>query len=190
MPCAVIRLATFLIFSLAVSLPETAYAFSLDNPQQIGIAVNLGSSYDPQPTIGFVQLSMMALYDYEQILPHATPEPLRMKFEGSLGVGDDSSFRAMASLNFFACYYLTDLARGSFKPYVEAGAGVAFTDFQVEGQGLRLNFNPQAGIGTEWQSISGQRWFSAIRAHHISNSNLHKDNRGINSLFLQLGFSL
>ncbi|HEY5672133.1 MAG TPA: acyloxyacyl hydrolase [Malonomonas sp.] len=179
--------ALLLFVAAMLLLPETARAFSLQHPQQTGIAVNLGSSYSPQPTFRYAQLSYLALYDYEQIMPHAAPEPLRVKLEASLGVADDSRLRTLGSLNFFAFYYLRNLSRGSFEPYVEAGAGVAFSDFQVDGQGLRFNFNPQAGIGAEWQADSGQRWFSALRGQHISNSGLHRDNRGINAVAMQLG---
>jgi len=129
----------------------------------------------------------MALYDYEQIMPHRAPEALRFKLEGSLGLADDSRPRALASGNFFALYYLRGLETRSFRPYVEAGAGVVFSDFQVDGQGLRLNFNPQAGIGTEWQVRGNRSGYGALRAYHLSNSELHQDNRGINAIIFQLG---
>ncbi|NOQ50978.1 MAG: acyloxyacyl hydrolase [Desulfuromonadaceae bacterium] len=187
MRCAVVRLSIILIFACALSLPETARAFSLKNPEQAGVAINLGSSYDPQPTFRFAQLSLMALYDYEQIMPHPAPEPLRFKLEGSLGLADDSEQHLLASANFFALYYLRNLENGHFRPYVEAGVGVAYGDFQVDGQGLRFNFNPQAGIGAEWQTQGSQRCYGALRAYHISNGNLHRDNRGINAVALQIG---
>lgn len=184
---ASVRTALLLFVAAFLLQPESVSAFSLQSPQQTGVAVSLGSSYSPQPTFSYAQLSYLALYDYQQIMPHAAPESLRIKLEASLGVADDSRLRALGSLNFFAFYYLRNLSRGSFKPYLEAGAGVIFSDFQVAGQGLRFNFNPQAGIGAEWQVESGQRWFSALRAQHISNSELHKDNQGINAVAVQLG---
>lgn len=170
-----------------MSLPEPAAAFSLKNPEQTGGAIILGSSYDPQPDFGFVQLSLMALYDYEQIMPHRAPEPLRFKLEGSLGLADDSERRLLTSVNIFALYYLKAFESVHLRPYVEAGAGIVYSDFQVDGQGLRFNFNPQAGIGTEWQMMDGRRGYGALRAYHISNGNLHSDNRGINAVTFQLG---
>ncbi len=167
--------------------PPGAAAFSLQNPEQTGMAVVFGSSYDPEPTFGFTQVSLMALYDYEQIMPHRAPEALRFKLEGNVGLAGDSRLRALVSVNFFALYYLQGLKTKTFRPYVEAGAGVAYTDFQVDGQGLRFNFNPQAGIGTEWQSVTGTRYYSAVRAYHLSNSGLHQDNRGINAVIWMLG---
>lgn len=174
---------------VCLSLGAEAFSFSLTNPEQTGVAVVLGSSYDPDPTFGFAQVNLMALYDYEQIMPHRAPEPLRFKLEGSLGVADSSRARVLASANFFAFYYLRKLETKVFRPYVEAGAGLAYGDFQVDGQGLRFNFNPQAGIGAEWLSAAGRRWYSAVRAYHLSNSGLHRDNRGINAVTWMLGFS-
>lgn len=163
-----------------------AQAFSLHHPERTGLAVNLGYSYDPQPQTGFVQLSLMALYDYEQIMPHRAPDPLKFKVEGSLGAANVSGGRAFCALNFFALYYLEALRTAHIRPYVEAGAGIIYNDYQVEGQGLRLNFNPQAGIGAELE-LGQRRWFAALRAHHVSNGHLYRANRGINSLLLQLG---
>lgn len=183
------RLTVVWLLSLiaVLCLSPRADAFSLQNPEQTGIGVLFGSSYDPDPTFGFVQLNLMALYDYEQIMPHRAPEALRFKLEGNIGLADDSRPRLLASANFFALYYLRGLATDVFRPYVEAGAGVIYSDFQVDGQGLRFNFNPQAGIGSEWRSASGIRWYSSVRASHLSNSELHRDNRGINAVTWVLG---
>ena len=181
----------YLLFVLTIafvlSLPEYAGAFSLKDPEQTGGAIVVGSSYDPHPNFNFVQLSLMALYDYEQIMPHRAPDPLRFKVEGNLGLADDSGKRLLTSINILALYYLRTLEKGCLRPYVEAGVGIVYSDFQVDGQGLRINFNPQAGIGTEWQASEGQCWYGALRAYHISNGSLHRDNRGINALTLQLG---
>lgn len=188
MRCTILRWSFILIVVCNMSLPELAGAFSLKSPEQTGGAIILGSSYDPQPNFGFVQLSLMALYDYEQIMPHRAPEPLRFKLEGSLGLAGESDRRLLTSVNMFALYYLRNLEDGHLRPYVEAGVGVVYSDFQVDGQGLRFNFNPQAGIGTEWQMLGGRRGYGALRAYHISNGNLHRDNRGINAVTFQLGF--
>lgn len=176
-----------LIIVCCFFLPLKAEGISLASAESSGMAVIFGSSYDPEPTFAFTQLSLMALYDYEQIMPHRAPEPLRIKFEGSVGLADDSRKRLLVSANFFALYYLRKLENKTFRPYIEAGAGIVYSDFQVDGQGLRLNFNPQAGIGTEWLSATGVRWYSALRAYHVSNSELHRDNRGINAVIWMLG---
>lgn len=181
-----LALCLVLLSGVVISSSD-AGAFSLENPQKRGVAVVLGSSYDPSPTFRFVQFSLMALYDYEQIMPHRAPEALRFKLEGNIGLADDSEPRLLASANFFALYYLKSLQTNTFSPYVEAGAGLVYSDFQVKDQGLRINFNPQIGVGSEWQGQDGKRYYGAIRAYHLSNSGLHKDNRGINGVTLQFG---
>ena len=118
---------------------------------------------------------------------HRAPEPLKFKFETNLGAADISGKRLLASFNFYALYYLKGMNVGRFRPYVEGGAGVVYSDFQLEGQGLRWNFNPQAGIGLQWYGPEGMNGFAALHAYHISNGGLHSDNRGINGLLFQLG---
>jgi len=178
---------TFLLSVLILLYCSQGYGFSLQSPEKTGVALVLGSSYDPQPSFGLAQLNLMALYDYEQIMPHRAPDSLRFKLEVNLGVVDDSRYRALLSGNFLALYYLHGLETANLSPYIEAGAGLAYSDFQVDGQGLRVNFNPQAGIGVKWKSPAGIAWYSALRASHLSNSEFHRDNRGVNAVTWMLG---
>ena len=176
-----------LLWGLSVYGVAEGFALDLRKPQQRGVGIVVGSSYDPSPAIGFAFLSGMAVYDYEQIMSHAAPEALRFKFEGNIGLSDQTHPRLLASGNIFAMYYLRGLANGRLRPYIEGGIGLIYTDFQVKDQGLRLNFNPQAGIGAEWHTRGGTSWYTALRAWHVSNSDLHRDNRGINGVVLQCG---
>lgn len=87
----------------------------------------------------------------------------------------------------FALYYLEGFSYKSFRPYIEGGIGVIYTDFKVDGQGLRFNFNPQMGIGTEFKVGSDTTFFTALRLHHISNGGLNHENTGISSVTVSLG---
>ena len=162
-------------------------AFSLSNPEYTGAGITVGTTYDPDPTFEFGQISFSAWYDYEQIMGHRAPDSLRFKFELNLGAADISEKRLLASFNFYALYYLEGIAVGRFRPYVEGGAGVVYSDFQCEGQGLRWNFNPQAGIGLQWYDQGGMDWYTSLHAYHISNGGLDSDNKGINGVSFQLG---
>jgi lipid A 3-O-deacylase len=69
-----------------------------------------------------------------------------------------------------------------------------YTDFQLEDkgppperQGSRINFNPQIGIGTEFGTDSQAPFFATARLSHISNGDLHTENRGVNSIVLMIG---
>jgi lipid A 3-O-deacylase len=152
-----------------------------------GLGLSLGIGYDPSDAQNFMSVTGFALYDYDDIWPHRAPDQLRFKLEGSLGgtLLSDSDF--MASAGFLALYYLDSLTSSFFRPYIEGGAGLIFTGYKVKGQGSRLNFNPQAGLGMELTSASGSSFWMSLRVHHISNAGINKDNRGINSLVFQMG---
>ena len=150
---------------------------------------NFATSYSPGNDIQFMQISAAALYDYDQVWPHRAPEPLRFKIEASAGLANiagTSGNRAVASANMLALYFIDPLTTTRVRPYVEAGIGIIYTDYQINDQGLRVNFNPQLGIGSEI-NLNGTPYFVAARLHHISNGGLDDDNRAINSLMLQIG---
>jgi hypothetical protein len=131
-------------------------------------------------------VSGVALFDYDRVWPHRAPEDLRFKVELSAGSAIAPRTRLTASFTFLALYYLRFLSTRSLRPYVEGGIGAIFTDFQVPGQGSRFNFNPQVGIGTDIQTFSGT-YFTALRLHHVSNAALASENRGLNSVLLEVG---
>ena len=162
-----------------------------DNPDNVpnryGLGMILGNTYDPNGKIGFAMLSGFALFDYDKIWHHAAPAPLRFKVEASIGSTWTKEKEFMASAGMLALYFLDRLAGNGVRPYVEAGIGGIYTQWKVEGQGSHLNFNPQMGIGAEISTGSGPPFFTAVRLHHISNANLKKDNRGVNSVVFTIG---
>jgi len=175
-----------------VFLGNTGSALSEDNnesdiPTRYGLAAVLGKTFDPVNDIYFTQLSGFIMWDYDKIWHHWAPEPLRFKVEGTVGLTVSPKTRAMASVGMMALYYLEFISSDRLVPYLEGGIGVVYTDFQVEGQGSRFNFNPQIGIGVEFERDSGPPVFGAVRLSHISNAGLDHDNRGVNSVVLMIG---
>jgi hypothetical protein len=156
-------------------------------PDRYGMTVGLGSSYDPVRDIRFVLISVFGLFDYGKVWRTDRPKELCFKIEGAAGGTVLPDQRAIVSLGAAVLYYLPPFAGPAFRPYAEAGIGVIYTDFQVPDQGLRINFNPQLGIGTEVVTKDFGNFLVALRLHHISNGGLHSDNRGVNSLVLQVG---
>lgn len=179
------RLALLALLLLACAAPLRAESPWLQ-PERRTLGLSGGLSYDPGNSLRYYLLSAAAVYDYDRIWWHAAPEALRFKLEADLGVGTLESARGVASLGMLALYYLEPLTGESLRPYAEAGIGLIYTDFQVHDQGLRVNFNPRFGVGTEFGG-HGRPWFAALRAHHLSNGDLHRDNRGINAVLLQVG---
>jgi hypothetical protein len=156
-------------------------------PHEQALGFYAGTAHD-WSDMQFFLASWQALYDYEAIWPHQAPDALGIRFEGNLGTAAGTEFsgaRLVASGNLLAVYDLEAYGTPKFKPYVEAGIGLIYTDFQREDQGLRLNFNPVAGVGVRMGSS-----FLTLRLHHLSNGGLHKDNRGINSIVLGFGLYL
>ena len=183
----VVLLGLSLLWPLAISAAEPDPDRYL--PDRYGLAVMAGTTYDPDNDIRLGMLSGFALFDYDKIWKHAAPAPLRFKVEWNAGIGKDEDDHAklITSVNIMALRFVERFSSNRFAPFVEAGIGLIYTDFRVKGQGLRLNFNPQLGIGTEFKTLSDHVYFATFRLHHISNGGLHEDNRGINSAVLLLG---
>ncbi len=148
----------------------------------------IGKAYRPDNNIDFFMLSGFVLFDYEKIWGHKAPPQLRFKVEGSIGTAHYKKMKIVTSVNMFALRYLDFLQTRTLKPYIEGGIGVIYTDFQIRGQGLRINFNPQLGIGTEIRTRSKDTLFISLRLHHISNGGLDDENRGINSVMGMVGY--
>lgn len=156
-------------------------------PTRYGVALLVGSAYDPH-RIGLAMVQGQLLVDYDRIAWHAAPQALRLKFEVNAGLTTDGRYRALVAVNMLALNYLERYRHGPWTPYIEAGIGLIYTDFQVKDQGLRINFNPQAGVGIEYVLPQGGGVTTALRLHHISNGDTYKDNRGVNSALLMIGY--
>ncbi|MCD6526072.1 MAG: acyloxyacyl hydrolase [Desulfuromonas sp.] len=184
-------LSLLLLCFILCSTPACANETNVEQTRQSALTITVANSYAPGNDIRFVQIGLSLLWDYDQVWPHRAPEPLLFKVETAVGVASTPHCRAIVSANMLAHYTLERWGNNHFQPYfqpyVEAGIGLIYADFQLEKQGLRINFNPLLGIGTEIYSDTGQHWFVGARLHHVSNAELHDDNHGINSLVLQLG---
>lgn len=174
----------------ASSFAARAESSALDgggHAPRLGLGLGYGLAYDPGDARDFALATGFMLFDYEDVWPHAAPEPLRFKIEASLGATTEGSSRGLVSVGGLALYYLDGLGGSLFRPYGEAGVGVMYSEHKVAGQGSRLNFNPQIGIGVEFPGQDQSRFWASLRLHHLSNAGLHKDNRGVNSLVLMVG---
>lgn len=156
-------------------------------PDRYGMSLEAANVYDPGHDIGFALLTGFGLFDYGKVWHQDRPKELCFKVEGALGSTFRPKVRTVASIGMLALYYLDGIATRQFRPYFEAGVGVIYTDFRVKEQGLRFNFNPQLGIGAEFFDKKNPTGFVALRLHHLSNASLYHDNRGVNSLVLQVG---
>lgn len=180
----------FLFFALLAGLlggfPRDSRGDETGN--RYGVALSQGYSYNAAEEFGFTMLHGVLDFPYDKIWDNGAPNSLRFRVEPAIGrtfYGPDG--RTMASLCVFAHYYLDDWATPAVRPFVEGGIGGIYTDFQMEDQGSRLNFNPQLGVGADVDPGWGRVFFGAVRLHHVSNANLFEENRGLNSLVFLLG---
>lgn len=188
-------IAVLPMFFLAWPRSATAEERITDNiPARYGVAGVWGKTFDPVRDIEFLQLSGFIMWDYDRIWRHRAPESLKFKVEGTAGATTTPATRAILSVEMLALYYLDSISGFNMKPYLEGGIGLVYTDFQVEDpkppyerQGSRINFNPAIGIGLEFDSKSGPSYFATVRLSHISNANLHSENRGVNSVVFLIG---
>lgn len=156
-------------------------------PDQHGMALQFGYAFDPSPNPTYLLATVFGIYDYATMWrqPKA-PNTLRLKFEGTIGSMVEPEGGLVASVNMLALKYPLGLRQG-VRPYGEAGIGVIYTQYRVREQGLHFNFNPLLGAGLEFPQPDGRHIFGAIRLSHISNAELDHENRGVNTVLLQVG---
>lgn len=183
------RRLAFLVVAFGLSLSATFAAAepTLPLPDQSGMSIEYGYNYDPQKEITFLLARLFAIYDYGTIWHQDRPKSLRFKVEGAAGSTLTPAHDLIVSANMLALYYPGKLEDQGLRPYLEAGIGAIYTGFRVEGQGQHVNFNPLLGVGCELLQADGRNLFVALRLHHLSNAGIDHDNRGVNSVELQIG---
>lgn len=181
---------TALLIALLV-LPAAAQAGDGEKvPARYTLGVGYVSMIDPSDARDFAMIFVSGLYDYDAVWPHTAPEPLFFRVEGGLGFSAEGE-SLHATGNVFAVYYLDGLfntsAASTFRPYAEGGVGLIYRDYKVDGQGLRVNFSPQAGVGADIRINEELTSYISVRLHHASNAFTNPDNRGSNGVMFQMG---
>jgi len=146
-----------------------------------------GGFVTPSKGTYFSQVSFSTLRPYMLFRKKPAHNKLKMVIESAIGKAWGEYDGVMVSAGMLAHRYLVDPGARRLRPYVEAGIGLIYTSFRIDGQGLHWNFNPQAGIGLEYLDTDNLRYFSSLRFHHVSNGGLDDDNKGINSIMLTFG---
>jgi hypothetical protein len=165
-----------------------------DIPPRYGMGILSGNTFDPVSDIHYVQVSLFGVWDYDKVWHHWAPENLRFKVELNAGATVTEEVRTVASAEMSALYYWKSLATPRVSPYLIGCFGIIYTNFRVrdpeppyEEMGLRFNFNPMIGIGTEISARQGGNYFTEVRLSHISNAGLDDQNRGLNSVVFLFG---
>lgn len=185
------------MFMIVLTVPDILSAqggFLDPGPSRYGMAGVWGNTFDPVTDIRYVQVTGLAIWDYDPIWRGWAPKSMRFKIEGSAGASYTPETRAIVSLAMVAHYELSSLSWVRLTLYLEGGLGLIYTDFQAkdpdppyESQGSRINFNPVIGIGLDFNRNPVDRYFAAFRFSHISNGDLNSENRGVNSILFLVG---
>ncbi|MDH5190250.1 MAG: acyloxyacyl hydrolase [Gammaproteobacteria bacterium] len=170
-------------------LPGVSFAETVDEniPIHTTISAKLGNFLTPHNDTYYTLISVSSLRPYTLFRSKPAHEKIRSNYELAIGYADGKQHGAIISANMLAQRYLTSRSSGGFRPFVEAGIGLIYTEFRIPGQGLYLNFNPQVGIGFERFTKKNKRHFASLRFSHISNGELDDQNKGINSIALSFG---
>lgn len=152
-----------------------------------GFAAIGGHTFNLVDNAHYAQWAYLQAFDPPAIGSLRFPKWLHYQWELHAGAVHHDKWRAMISGNVMAQYAFDGLGGHRFRPYAEFGMGIIYTDFQIRGQGLRFNFNPQAGIGSDVHINASCQGFIRLRWHHLSNASLHDDNTSVDSVLLMIG---
>ncbi|MBN1592163.1 MAG: acyloxyacyl hydrolase [Candidatus Coatesbacteria bacterium] len=186
------RLSFYLILVVACGSTGLADALVEDEDtegvvEQFGLGGMFVNTYKPNNDIQAIQMTAFAQVRPDRIWPEFPLKPLRFKVGCRAGITVHPNRRALVSGGLILLYYLGDFGPCHVRPYVEGGCHVIYTDFQVDDQGLRVNFNPQLALGVQFDVASEQSYFITFGLHHISNARMDTDNAGINSMAISIG---
>ena len=78
---------------------------------------------------------------------------------------------------------------GPFRPFLEGGEGVVYTDLRTQDLGTRLQFTSQIGGGFEYELRPGLALGLQVRLRHMSNAGMASSNPGINTVYGLVGLS-
>jgi hypothetical protein len=84
-----------------------------------------------------------------------------------------------------ARYFFAD---GPLAPYFGVGAGLCWTNLQIEEIDRRFNFLLEAGAGIRGTPRSGRAWMAELRWVHYSNAGTVRPNLGFNAVVLLAGW--
>ena len=177
-----------LLFVSFLFLPFTSGTASeqSDIPVHTAISMKLANFLTPNNNTHYGIVTLSSLRPYTLFRNKPAHEKIRMNYELGIGYAGGEQKGTIISANMLAHRYLTPPSK-KFRPFIEGGIGIIYTEFRIPGQGLYLNFNPQIGIGFEHFNKKGNRHFVSLRFSHLSNGELDDDNKGITSIVLSFG---
>jgi opacity protein-like surface antigen len=81
------------------------------------------------------------------------------------------------------------LGDAAFRPFLEGGEGIVYTDLRKQDLGTRIQFTSQVGAGLEYDVTAEMAVGFQIRFRHMSNAGMGGSNPGVNTFYGLLGVS-
>lgn len=78
---------------------------------------------------------------------------------------------------------------GAFRPFLEGGEGIVYTDLRKQDFGTRVQFTSQLGAGLEYEFRPGMALGFQARFRHMSNAGMASSNPGVNTLYGLVGLT-
>jgi hypothetical protein len=153
--------------------------------RKMGLGLAHAQNWSPvTDRVSWSQLSLVWLFDRDPLFPYRPAPSLRWVAELDLGLTEQPENKAVMAAGMHALW--SPWKPEGWHPFISGGIGGVYTDWQVQGQSLRVNFNPQVGLGAEFDG----RWLLTVRVHHLSNAGLVSPNTGVNSVLALLAVYL
>lgn len=173
-------------FFIALIISQQLIAQDRTVHNQTGISFITGQMIDPNTNTYVNGVSLSYLTPYNFLISKTAPEYIRLRSELTIAKVSNEINGEYVSFGFLAVRYLNPPTTG-WRPYVEAGVGLSYASYKIDGQSYNVNFNPKIGFGTDYTNAQGDTYFSSFRLSHFSNGNLGKENNGINTLNISVG---
>jgi hypothetical protein len=78
---------------------------------------------------------------------------------------------------------------GAFRPFLEGGEGILYTDLRKQDYGTRILFSSQIGGGFQYDIRPDLAFTFSARLRHTSNAGLASSNPGVNTFFGMVGLT-
>ena len=112
-------------------------------------------------------------------------EPWAAYVDDDKGPHTTSSFELGVSPLFARLLF----GEAAFRPFLEGGEGIVYTDLRKQDLGTRIQFTSQFGAGLEYEIDPNLAIGFQVRFRHMSNAGMASSNPGINTIYGLLGLT-
>jgi len=181
------RLGMLSCLLVLVPCPSPASDFDLLGKEAWGMLAGYGFQHKAWAEESGEEIELSLFYPTAKLASWALdPWLVRLDLQGVLGTRTNGAQGIFAGGGpVIRVHYHPN--RLPFSPYLHLGAGVSYTDMDLNGMGTRENFFEEVGAGFKVQAFRRLSLSGEYRMMHVSNAGLSRDNIGLNSHVVLLG---